>query len=234
MAKKRLGIILGLLAGSAAAAPPPAPFPVFLRQGFSSVLEFPEAPSRVVLGDSESFQVERLDRSLVVKTLTNYATSNLFVYFQEAEPRLFILTASEDAEPTYFKRFDPPFKPVPQEPRGATTKRSAVPSKRELKVTDTLFDDKKDYFTVEVAISADSRAPIHPNWELVRLTFNGKALKSYRLWAERKEIQKDSTVHARFIFVKPNIPRDMKGVTLVVPVIGEAKAFSLSLGGKTR
>lgn len=228
--------LLGFLALSSAAVASanPAPFPVFLRQGFSSVLEFPEAPTRVVLGDSESFQVERLDRSLVVKTLTNYATSNLFVYFQEAEPRLFILTASEDAEPTYYKRFDPPLKPVQQEPRGASTKRSAVPSKRETKVIDTLFDEKKDYFTVEISIAADSHASIHPNWELIRLTFNGKPIKPFRLWSERKDIQKDSSARARFIFVKPNIPRDLKGVTLVVPLIGDPKAFSLSLGGQKR
>lgn len=210
----------------------PIPFPVFLRHGFSSVLEFHESPARVVLGDSESFQVERLDRSLVIKTLVSYATSNMFVYFQNAEPRLFILTASEDAEPTYFKRFDPPIKAVVPEPRGASTQRSAVPLKKGAAVVSSVFDDKKDYFTVDIKITADRFSPIHPTWDLVRLIFNGKAIKPFKLWAERKEIQKNSSVKARFIFVKPNIPRDLKGVSLVVPVLGKGKAYSLSLGDK--
>lgn len=40
----------------------PAPFPIFLKSGFSSVVEFDDAPTRVVLGDGQSFQVEKLDR----------------------------------------------------------------------------------------------------------------------------------------------------------------------------
>ncbi len=77
------------------------PLPIFLKAGFSSVIEFDEAPIRVVLGDTQSFQVERVERSLVVRTLAPYAVTNLFVYFREASPKLFVLTASEDAEPSY-------------------------------------------------------------------------------------------------------------------------------------
>ena len=75
---------------------PAVPFPVFLRQGFSSVLEFEEAPTRVVLGDTQNFQVEKLDKSLILKTLVPYATTNMFAYFREKDPKIFILTASED------------------------------------------------------------------------------------------------------------------------------------------
>ena len=95
------------------AAAPPTPFPVFLKSGFSSVLDFEEAPTRVVLGDAQSFQVEKFERSLVVRALTPYASSNMFVYFRSAEPRLFVLTASEDAEPTYYKKFEEPLAPKP-------------------------------------------------------------------------------------------------------------------------
>ena len=87
---------------------PPIPFPVFLRAGFSTVLEFDDAPVKVVLGDPNSFHLEKLDKSLVLQTLAPYATTNMFVYFKKLEPRLFVVTASEDAEPTYYRKFETP------------------------------------------------------------------------------------------------------------------------------
>src|SRR5476651_1017859 len=100
-------LLSSLVATGAEVTPiaPIMPFPVFLKAGFSSVLEFEEVPVRVVLGDGQSFQVEKVERSLVVRTLSPYAASNMFVYFKDTAPRLFVLTASEDANPTYYKKF---------------------------------------------------------------------------------------------------------------------------------
>ena len=83
----------------------PTTFPVFLKEGFSSILEFEEAPTQVVLGDQNLFQIEKLNRSIIIKPLTAYATTNMFVYFKGKETKLFILTASEETEPTYYKKF---------------------------------------------------------------------------------------------------------------------------------
>ncbi len=208
---------------------PPMPFPVLLRAGFSSVLEFEEVPSRVVLGDGQSFQVEKLDRSLVVKTLTSYAASNMFVYFNSEPPRLFVLTASEDAEPTYYKKFESQALPksTPSSPPGFP----GGTYRRGFRILSAQFDGKKDYLTVEMAISADSKEPIKPNWDLVRLRYNSTAIAPYKLWAERKEVQKDSRVKARFIFAKPNVPRDLKTVTLIVPIQGSANPITLNIRG---
>lgn len=214
------------LAGSPLA---PMPFPVFLRAGFSSVLEFDEVPTRVVLGDGQSFQVEKLEKSLVVKTLTPYAASNMFVYFNSEAPRLFVLTASEDAEPTYYKKFESQAPPKKDTPALAVS--SGGTYRRGFRVLSARFDAKKDYLTVEMAISADAKEPIKPSWDLVRLRYNSVAVVPYKLWAERKEVQKDSRVKARFIFAKPNVPRDLKTVTLIVPIQGSATPITLNLRG---
>lgn len=225
-------ILLFLLPISSwASSIPPAPFPVFLKAGFSSILEFEEAPSRVVLGDSQNFQVERLEKSLVVKTLSSYAASNMFVYFKEQEPRLFVLTASEDAEPTYYKKFEEIRMPPPPKKElvsnGFTPKQNSKVSR----ILQASFDVKKDYLTIESLIAADSRTAVRPNWNLVRLTYNGKAIAPFKLWAERKDVQKDATVKARFIFAKPNLSRDLSGVALVIPLLGEVRSISLLLKG---
>lgn len=213
-----------------AAALPPTPFPVFLKSGYSTILEFDEQPSRVVLGDTQSFQVERLEKSLVVKTLTNYASSNMFVYFKDQDTRLFVLTASEDAEPTYFKRFEVEKILVKQDYAPSSAKGSTS-NRQTTRIVSAQFDNKKDYLTIEVMLAADSKALVKPNWPLVRLVNKGTAIAPFKLWAERRDVQKDSAVKARFIFAKPNLPRDLDGVSLVIPVQGENRSIIRTLKG---
>jgi hypothetical protein len=224
--KKAILILLPLVA--VASEIPPAPFPVFLKAGFSSVLDFEDPPTRVVLGDSQSFQVEKLEKSLVVKTLVPYATSNMFVYFKNNETRLFVLTASEDSQPTYYKKFEKPQLPKPPMPSKESNSLARF-SFRGAKVTSTHFDAKKDYLIVETEFSADSTGVVKPNWNLVRLKTNDRTISPFKVWAERKEVQKDSRIKARFIFAKPNLSRDLSGVSFVVPLIGDTRTFSILL-----
>jgi hypothetical protein len=212
----------------------PISFPVFLKQGFSSVLDFEEEPTKVVLGDGQFFQIERLEKSLVVRTLTPYAVTNLFVYFKNSPTRLFVLSASEDAEPTYYKKFEnPKILPTTGTPSSTKTK-STGPLQPGLKLTKVTFDSKKDYLTVEASISADSTKPLIPIWDSARLSFNGRYCAPMKLWAERTQVQKDSVVKARFVFAKPNIPKDLKTVSLVIPLKGSTESMKAALGGTTR
>ena len=229
-------LILWLLSSAAAAgtaeiAAQPAPLPIFLRAGFSSVLEFDDSPQQVVIGDGQAFQVERLDRSLVLRAILPYATSNLFVYFKDGPPKLFILTASEDANPTYFKRIEnPKLAPPPRLPETAV--RGA--GQRSSRVVAAKLDPKKDYLTVEVLLVADSGAMLRPKWDLVRLRFDSKTQAPFKLWSERKEVQKDSAVRARFIFVKPNVPKTLTNVALILPIEGSQSPLVLALHGGQR
>ena len=212
---------------------PPSAFPIFLKAGFSSVLEFDETPIRVVLGDGQSFQVEKVDRSLVVRTLAAYAASNMFVYFKGEEPRLFVLTASEDANPTYYKKFEKDVPPKLLQKSVVTVSHIAVKTEPKIgytvRVIHADFDTKKDYLTLECELSSQSKELLKPVWNLVRVTYKSKALTPVKLWAERQNIQKDSRVKFRLIFAKPNLPRDLKGVNLVIPLLGQANAISVSI-----
>ena len=204
------------------------PFPLFLRQGFSCVLEFDSAPKQVVVGDQQNFQVEKMERSLVIRSLATQATSNMFVYFDSGEPRLFVLKAAEDAEPTLYRKFD-------TEKKSAEKKLPAQKAKiaREgIFLISAKFDPKKDYLTVDVGVSAGSKSFLQPIWEAVRLKFSDTNIVPNKTWAERKEVQRDSKVKARFIFTKPNVPKDLSTTSLIVPLSGRTTPLSLNLGGK--
>lgn len=220
--------LLMLLIPQIVFAATPLTFPVFLREGFSTVLEFEEQPTKVVLGDSQSFQVEKLDKSIVIKTLVPYATSNMFVYFKEKNTRLFVLTASEDAEPTYYKKFEsliPAKKPFIN---------AAKTLKRGMSLKSAKFSPKKDFLTVEVLVSADSAQRLQPKWEKVRLTYGKSAISPNKLWSERKEVQKDSSVVARFIFNKPNLSANLKDTKIVLPIDGSTTPLIVLIAGRIR
>lgn len=204
----------------------PTPFPVFLKEGFSSILEFEEAPTQVVLGDQNLFQVEKLERAIVIKPLVPYATTNMFVYFKKKETRLFILTASEDNEPTYLKKFT---SLVPPKPTTISTHQATRVYGRKAVVHKSIFDSKKDFLTVDFEISADDSAKITPDWDRIRLKHKDRFVSPSKLWSERREVQRDASIKARLVFTKPNIPFDLRDVSIVVPVKGSTKPFLVSL-----
>lgn len=220
-------IVIGtLFIGSIAFANTTAPFPLFLKSGFSSVIEFNEAPSQVVLGDTQSFQIEKLNRSLAIKCNNPNTSSNMFVYFNGKEPYIFILTSSDEAEPTYYKKFDFPEVKIP------APKPKKVVRKKSFLVKSAKFNSKKDLLTIDVQITADASSKITPTWHKVRLLYGKKEIKPKELWSEREIIQKDSVVKARFSFLKPDLPRNLKGVILSIPTSETKAAVQIKFSGR--
>lgn len=226
---KWLIILFSQIASMANATP--TTFPVFLKEGFSSILEFEEAPTQVVLGDQNLFLVERLGKSIVIKPLTPYATTNMFVYFKSKDTKLFILTASEESDPTFYKKFEPAptMEPKPITMDRQTLKMDSPKYKKGIQITSSSYDAKKDYLTVDFLIAADSTSKVSPTWDLIRLKYKDKVIPPTKLWSERREAQRDSQIKARLIFAKPNVPADLKEVSIIVPTKTDSKPFTSKL-----
>ncbi len=221
------------------------PQPLFLKLGFSSVVEFSENPTRVIVGDSQSFQVEKADKSLVIRTLVSYATTNLFVYFKTAQPKLFTLTASEDANPSLYNKFDvAPLNQISDEKtidaKSEDKTSSKIVNKKEninLKnifksgttLKSAVFDRSKDYLTIDFLISADGKSLIQPKWDLIRLASGKNKIAPFKVWSEREDIQKDSAIKARLIFLRPDIEKSLKNCYIIIPLKGRSDVFHLNL-----
>jgi hypothetical protein len=214
-----------ILFSSAIASIGPSSFPVFLKEGFSSILEFEEAPTQVVLGDQNLFQVERLNKSIIIKPLSSYATTNMFIYFKTKQPRLILLRASEEAEPTFYKKFESVVPKLPEKPK------VIMPTKypRGLHLKSKNVDAKKDYVTLDIVIASNSSGKVIPNWDLIRMKHKDSEIRPTKLWSERREVQRDSFLKVRLIFIKPNVPENFKDVSLIVPIKDEKKPWNLSL-----
>lgn len=223
----RIFIILQLLYFSAFAnTTGEASFPVFLKIGFSSIIDFNEMPIRVVLGDSQSFQIEKMDRSLVLRTLVPYSTTNMFVYFKDAPPQIFTLTADEDANPTVYRKLEV-IRPVKIVEKKANSKISKF--KRGAYLTEASWNKEKDYLTIDGFINADSDSIIIPKWDFIRLAEGEKRISPLKVWSARKDIQKDSSVKFRFIFLRPNIDKSLKKNFVIIPLQGKSESLHLEL-----
>lgn len=204
----------------------PVPLPIFLKEGFTTVLEFDEPAVQVVLGDQGQFQVERVGKAIAIRPLSSYALTNLFVYFKKSGPRLFILNASEEAEPLHYKRFNS---------LTSESKKSLVFEKpriraRRIMLVKSEFSRGNDFLTLNLVVSADSQSKLSPNWSAIDLIYNGKRIRPIKVWSSRREVQRDSQVQAQLNFVQPNVPTSLKNTTLAVPLLNEQKVIVLDLG----
>ena len=203
---------------------PPISSPIFLKEGFSSILQFDEAPREVVLGDQKAFFVQKLSDSLVIKPLMPNAVSDMFVYFPDEPPRLFVLTANNHNAPTFFKEFTSIHAPPtgfmrPKFGRSRIAPARALRVYRQmLRVLSAKFSSKKSYLTISAVITANRFRRLKPEWKSVHLEYQGRIILPKKLWSERREIEKDSSIRCRFIFLKPNLSRSMRLVNLVIPL----------------
>lgn len=205
----------------------PQSYPIFLKYGYSSVIEFEEAPIKAVLGDSQSFQVEKVEKSIVVRPLVNNASSNMFVYFKTYSPRLIILTANDEVTPTLFKKFES----MILKPTSVAQKiiKTEVRPKAN-GITIFSFDRKKDFLNIDFVLVADSKNKIEPKWEQVYLKAGKLKIKADKVWSERREVQKDTYVKARATFVRPNISSSSDVLNLIIPTNGAELIFLVKKG----
>ncbi len=204
--------------------PSPIFSPIFLKKGFSTVLQFDEAPREVVLGDQRAFFVQKLSDSLVIKPLVPNAISDMFVYFPSEPPRLFVLTTSRHDTPTFFKEFNTItatpsnfMRPQDDLSHKAPT-RTAWVYRQMLRVLSAKFSPKKNYLTVSAVITASGFRRLKPEWKSVYLKYYGRIIHPKKLWSERREVEKDSSIKCRFIFLKPNLSLKLWLVNLVIPL----------------
>ena len=63
--------------------------------GIATIIQVPDRPNSVVVGDQESFKVEYLDQAITIKPLHSGAKSNLYVYTDWKRYNVQLTTGSE-------------------------------------------------------------------------------------------------------------------------------------------
>lgn len=211
---------------------PPVAQPIFLKLGFSSVIEFDEEPEKVIVGDRQNFQVEKTNKSLVIRSLNPYASSNLFVYFKKHATQIYSLTADEEALPTLLKKVtlnnlveNKKTDVIKNELSEKIVKKYST----HLKLRKTEYTKAKDYLTIDYWVITGSDSKLSPVWKKIRLKCGKTEIPPYKTWAEREEIQKDSEIKARVIFLRPNVGQSLSLCTLILPLKNKETPLKLEV-----
>lgn len=136
--------------------------------GIATIIQVPDRPNSVVVGDQDSFKVEYLDQAITIKPLSGGAKSNLYIYTDWRRFNVALISGSE-AVADYVVYLD-----IPKEkPQTTSNKDSGIrwtDFKNSLK-SDTISlsvkrvgKTKEGILLVEFLVSSTTKEAFKPEW----------------------------------------------------------------------
>ena len=203
-----------------------------VRPGLSSVVCFTKSPDSIAIGDGRFFQAQKIGSNLLLRSTAQDKETNLLIFSggglstsYKLQSNL-ILPHSEsvdcDKKPEPFK----PVKPAVALRVLSTVKKAGL--KAEL-IRKAWESPKRDYFTIRVRISNQSKTSWIPDWSKIQLRQGSKANSHSGLSSERREIPVGGVVTFDVQFTRLEISKN-RGY-LVIPSNGETLELLVEKGG---
>lgn len=129
--------------------------------GIATIIQVPDRPNSIVVGDQNAFKVEYLDQAITIKPLQAAARSNLYIYTDFRRFNVQLVTAQESIA-DYVVYFENPEEKVSQV--------SWVKYKNQLKNESLILETRRIAKTrdgillVEFDISSEKNEKIRPEW----------------------------------------------------------------------
>jgi hypothetical protein len=131
--------------------------------GIATIIQVPDRPNSIVVGDQAAFKVEYLDQAITIKPLHGGAKSNLYIYTDYRRFNVQLVTAGEPAA-DYVVYLENPR----EKPRASLI--SWTKFRNHLKNDELRLDTKRiartkdNVLLVEFEISVDTKLKFHPEW----------------------------------------------------------------------
>ena len=147
--------------------------------GIATIIQVPDRPNSVVLGDQEAFRVEYLDKAITIKPLHSGAKSNLYIYTDWKRYNVELVNGQRDVA-DYVVYLKTPTVKVTQ-----TSNIKWKPYQNFLKSGDIRLDiirigRASGLLFVEFKITSPLRRSLKPDW--IWLTQNGVARPIHKLF----------------------------------------------------
>lgn len=158
--------------------------------GIATIIQVPDRPNSVVVGDQDSFKVEYLDQAITIKPLSSGAKSNLYIYTDWRRFNVALISGSE-AIADYVVYLDLP-KVKPQTTSKKESEIKWTDFKNSLK-NDTLSLNikrigraKDGILLVEFLVSSTQKEAFKPEW--LWLTQTGETRPIHNLFMSALEV----------------------------------------------
>lgn len=158
--------------------------------GIATIIQVPDIPNSVVVGDSEAFKVEYLDQAITIKPLHSAAKSNLYIYTDYRRYNVQLVSAPQ-TEANYIVYLEPA-KSLAKKEKPIRTVEPYLSEIRWWKFVNSLKNDDIEVFINRVGSSANSVAlveftikskkPVEISPASISLKQNGKIVTIHNLF----------------------------------------------------
>ena len=167
--------------------------------GIATIIQVPDRPNSVVVGDQNAFKVEYLDQAITIKPLSSGARSNLYIYTDWKRFNVELVSGGESiADYVVYldnpKTKTPQASPTPKKDIGITWTNFKNTLKNEaMKVSVNRLGRTKDgLLLVEFTITSTQKESFKPEW--IWLSQNGSTKPIHNLFLSSLETSPQITI----------------------------------------
>jgi len=171
--------------------------------GIATIIQVPDRPNSVVVGDQDSFKVEYLDQAITIKPLHPGAKSNLYVYTDWKRYNVQLITGSE-SQADYVVYLE-----TPKSVNKKLTTNSWRIFSNKLKNDDLNLQThrvgvlKDNSVAIEFTVSSPSKLKFEPSW--IWITQNGKTTPIHNLIISNLDLGPQSKVNGVLQILKSDL-----------------------------
>lgn len=131
--------------------------------GVATIIQVPDRPNSIVVGDQNAFKVEYLDQAITIKPLHGGARSNLYIYTDYRRYNVQLVTTAESTA-DYVVYLENPREKVKSSPIGWRNYRNFLKNESLIFETKRLAKTADGVLLIEFEVRSEFRERFRPDW----------------------------------------------------------------------
>jgi len=153
--------------------------------GIATIIQVPDRPNSIVVGDQAGFKVEYLDQAITIKPLHGGARSNLYIYTDYRRYNVQLVTATETSA-DYVVYLENPKEKIKSSPLAWSNFRNQLKNDSMTLAIRRLAKTRDGVLLVEFEVTSERREIFKPEW--IWLTQKGATLPIHSLVLSSQEL----------------------------------------------
>ena len=197
--------------------------------GIATIIQVPDRPNSIVVGDQSAFKVEYLDQAITIKPLHGSAKSNLYVYTDYQRYNVQLVTTHESAS-DYVVYLDEPKEKIKSSPISWKKIQKSMKNENLFFEIKRIAKTKDNVLLVEFEVTSSSRGKFKPEW--IWLSQNGKSKPIHSLALSAQDLMPDRPIKGLLQILSSDLAMDQplkielrmkKTTNLVLPKVSSWK-----------
>lgn len=153
--------------------------------GVATIIQVPDRPNSLVVGDQNAFKVEYLDQAITIKPLHGNARSNLYIYTDYRRFNVQLVTTNESLA-DYVVYLENPQEKIKSSAIGWQNYRNQLKNESLVLETKRLAKTADGVLLIEFEVRSETRERFRPDW--LWLTQEGKSRPIHNLALSAQEL----------------------------------------------